>query len=300
MQKDISVIVPMYNRGDTVLRALHSLLRQETNLDFEIVVVDDGSTDDSLPIVRALQWPKLKIICQSNQGASAARLAGVLAADGRRVCFLDSDDVAEPCYLELLWNALENNKSVGLAFAKVSHLDSTEEVHYSSLSLNEDSVVSDSTLNLIKAGCFTASMNLMVERNIALDAMQGREHVLASNDYDFCLRVSLHTEFVFVDEVTIKIDRRPDGISHMIGHKQVAYSSIVVDEIASSSGRKDNEFTDSVRKRIESTLPSAIALTLKKRDIKLLLRLVPLVLRYRSMRLIKHTYWSLNHHFSVK
>ena len=93
-----SVVIPVYNREQSVGEAIHSILSQRFR-SFEIIVVDDGSTDGTLNALR--QFGRLKVIQQSNAGPGAARNAGVAAAAGRYVAFLDSDDIWFPWSLEI-------------------------------------------------------------------------------------------------------------------------------------------------------------------------------------------------------
>src|SRR3954467_2657063 len=93
-----SVVVPTYERAETLGRAIASILRQDA--DFELIVVDDGSTDDTARIVRQFDDERISYQHQTNAGVSAARNAGAAAARGEWLVFLDADD-------ELLPDALE-------------------------------------------------------------------------------------------------------------------------------------------------------------------------------------------------
>ncbi len=92
-----SVIIPTYNRADFVTHAIESVLRQ-TFQDFEIIVIDDGSSDHTQSVLRYF-GDRIRLISQSNQGVSSARNAGVAVALGRWLAFLDSDDEWHPTYL---------------------------------------------------------------------------------------------------------------------------------------------------------------------------------------------------------
>lgn len=96
-----SVVVPLYNKGDQVVRAVQSILEQ-TYPAQEILVIDDGSTDLGPDLVSAMNEPKIQVISQSNQGESAARNTGVSIATSKYVAFLDADDWWEPNHLESL------------------------------------------------------------------------------------------------------------------------------------------------------------------------------------------------------
>lgn len=95
----VSVIIPLYNKAPYVRRALDSVAAQ-TFADFEVIVVDDGSTDDGPAIARDYGDPRFRLIQQTNAGPGAARNAGVALAKGELIAFLDADDEWLPEYLE--------------------------------------------------------------------------------------------------------------------------------------------------------------------------------------------------------
>ena len=82
-----SVIVPTYNRADTIRRAIESVQTQ-TFADWELIVVDDGSTDDTVSIIAGME-PRMTVISQQNRGFAAARNAGIRASTGHFLAFLD-------------------------------------------------------------------------------------------------------------------------------------------------------------------------------------------------------------------
>lgn len=91
----ISVIIPLYNKEATITKTLSSIISQEYD-DYEIVIVDDGSTDNGVDIVKSLQSDKISIYSQPNKGPSAARNLGVCKAKGEWIVFMDADDWFEP------------------------------------------------------------------------------------------------------------------------------------------------------------------------------------------------------------
>lgn len=88
----ISVVIPVYNRERYVAEAVHSVLDQTRQAD-ELILVDDGSTDASVEVVRRMGSPIVRIVRQANAGIGAARNRGVAEASGDLIAFLDSDDV---------------------------------------------------------------------------------------------------------------------------------------------------------------------------------------------------------------
>ena len=101
----ISIIVPVYNAESTLIRCLNSLLKQSFE-DFELLVVNDGSTDNSLKILRDYERidDRIVIINKLNGGVSSARNAGLEVVKGEWVAFCDSDDYVEPEFTTNLHN----------------------------------------------------------------------------------------------------------------------------------------------------------------------------------------------------
>lgn len=110
-----SVIVPLYNKAGYVQRTLESVAAQ-TYRDFECIVVNDGSTDNSMEVVRGLKIEdrRLKILTQGNSGVAVTRNNGVAVSNGEYVCFLDADDWWEPNFLEELDRLIREYPDAGL------------------------------------------------------------------------------------------------------------------------------------------------------------------------------------------
>ena len=97
----ISIIIPLYNKEFCVLETIRSITSQDYD-DYEIVVVDDGSTDNSVALIEELNHPRIKIFKKANGGVASARNHGVRNAVGKWGLFLDADDTLEPGALRLL------------------------------------------------------------------------------------------------------------------------------------------------------------------------------------------------------
>lgn len=103
-----SVVIPLYNKERSVKNTIESVLTQ-TNQNFEIIVVNDGSTDKSVIEVLKIKSSKIKLITQKNQGVSAARNRGVLESKFDMIAFLDADDIWFPSHLEILSKVINKN-----------------------------------------------------------------------------------------------------------------------------------------------------------------------------------------------
>ncbi len=100
-----SIIIPLYNKEHTITNSIGSVLDQSFQ-DYEIIIVDDGSTDSSAEIVRAFADPRIKLFSQQNAGPSAARNHGIREATGEWAVFLDADDQMTKSALESFHNAI--------------------------------------------------------------------------------------------------------------------------------------------------------------------------------------------------
>ncbi|MCJ2188379.1 glycosyltransferase family 2 protein [Novosphingobium beihaiensis] len=114
----VAVIIPAFNAGATIARTLRSVLAQSLVPD-EVVIVDDGSTDDTLIRIQAFapHFPQLTVTSQANAGPASARNCAIRLTDSAFVAPIDADDVWHPDYLQACVSALRTNPHVGLAYA---------------------------------------------------------------------------------------------------------------------------------------------------------------------------------------
>jgi len=115
--------MPAFNAARTIGSSIRSVLNQ-TEQDFEVVVVDDGSTDDTPERAQSFASdPRVRVIAQRNRGPSAARNAGLASARGLYVSMLDADDLWLPEYLEVMGGALDANPDAAFAYTDAWVLD---------------------------------------------------------------------------------------------------------------------------------------------------------------------------------
>jgi len=120
----VSVVIPTFNRAEVVGRAIGSVLAQ-TYRDYEVIVVDDGSSDSTPSLVAALAQgrPFIRYLPQPHCGRSAARNHGMAVAQGEYVAFLDSDDVFLPDKLRVQVEALDQNRAYGMVYSMYLAVD---------------------------------------------------------------------------------------------------------------------------------------------------------------------------------
>jgi len=117
----VSVVIPLYNARDVIRETVRSVLDQ-TWQDFELLVVDDGSTDGSGDLIKNLDR-RLRNVRQENAGVAAARNCGIAEAQGEAIALLDHDDLWHPAKLERQVRVLEARPEVGMVITDVAHID---------------------------------------------------------------------------------------------------------------------------------------------------------------------------------
>lgn len=180
----VSVIVPCYNQGRFLGEAVASAQLQSL-YPHEIVVVDDGSSDDSARIAK--QYSGIKLIRQQNLGLSAARNAGLRASTGDYVVFLDADDRLMPNALEIGVNCLDGNVECAFVYGKYANvtMDGTPLP-----STPRQRVLEDNFLDLLRGNYIGMHATVMYRRAV-LDLVHGFDTSLpACEDYDLFLRIA--------------------------------------------------------------------------------------------------------------
>ena len=198
--KPIAVVIPTYNYGRFIGEALRSVLAQ-TLVPDEIVVVDDGSTDDTEAVVRGF-GDRVKYIRQENGGVSSARNRGVAETSCELIAFVDADDIVQSEFLEALFTEFSARDGVGLTHCGTRLFDSeTGETLSFDLDGGADGVADN--LLLWEGPGFPAPGLVMVSR-AAFDAVGGfdtRQKV--GEDWDFCYRIARQYKVGFVAEPLI-------------------------------------------------------------------------------------------------
>lgn len=204
----VSVIIPTYNRVDYLHEAVESVLAQ-TFRNFELIVVDDGSTDDTQKV--AASWKgKLRYLRQKNSGPSAARNNGIRNSVGRFIAFLDSDDTWTPEMLEKQVLMFKKNPAAGLIATGYTLMNTerqlTKQIIMSSKDL-ADAARGNHYMN------FFATSSVMVKKHCFQATGLFNEKLRFAEDWDMWLRILQHYDFAYLPQALMNYRVHPDKIS---------------------------------------------------------------------------------------
>lgn len=183
----VSVIMPVYNRSDFVSKAIESVLKQ-TYSNFELIIVDDGSKDDTLNIVQkyAQQDKRIKVFSLlENKGISYARNFAIAKAKGKYLATMDSDDQAYPDWLKISVNYMEKNPNVTIGFIPMDYYDDdgTGVINKKKYLFTVRQLVFSSIANI----GFVYRMDFIKKNNIKYN-----ETFISAEDYDFIAQIIMN------------------------------------------------------------------------------------------------------------
>jgi glycosyltransferase involved in cell wall biosynthesis len=180
-----SIITPVFNAGPYLVRAVQSALRQSYS-DFELILIDDGSTDNAIDEVAKLADPRMRILRQANQGAPSACNAGLEAARGTYLAFLDHDDLWAPAKLSRHLDSFGAHPDVDLTFTWTSYIGEGDQDLGLPLRRWRGRITFEQLLldNVIGASSSVAVRRSIIEKTGGFDT-----HLPLTYDLDFYLRV---------------------------------------------------------------------------------------------------------------
>ena len=204
----ISVIIPAYNRAGEITHAVDSVLAQ-TRPPLEIIVVDDGSTDET-PEVLQRYGERIRVVRQQNQGVAAARNAGIAIARGDLLAFIDSDDVWTPRKLELQAARFEADPELGLVHGGAAFTGSVTKLD------GMEGWLATDMLRLDRDVILAHGSGIMVPRIVAREIGGYDARMRVSEDWDFCYRIAARYRVGFVREVLVICARHAAGLHRNI------------------------------------------------------------------------------------
>ena len=189
----VSVVIPTYNRGQLIADAINSVLAQ-TYKNIEIIVVDDGSTDETRELIVS-NYPMVKYIYQENQGVSAARNTGIQNASGDFIAFLDSDDIWLPQKLEIQMEVFRKDPAVIMVAGRRVKIKLNDPLPIAPIS-NKTNTVSFSQLLM---GKHIPTPSVVIRRQILKRIGGVKTNLSTGEDWDLWLRLTGSGKIVEVD-----------------------------------------------------------------------------------------------------
>jgi glycosyltransferase involved in cell wall biosynthesis len=226
----VSVVIPAYNSGRFLGEAIQSVLDQ-TFGDFELIVVDDGSTDNTRDVVRSFTDPRIEYIYQKNRGSSAAYNRGIHASGGEYIAFLDSDDIWFPQNLELKVKMLDSNPGIALVCSDTYLFDDqTGNIlgrywhdHAQFKSWFDPRKAAQNPLRyMLSRGTFIIETITMVRREVFNEVGDYDESLRSHEDWDVWCRVTQRFAIETID-MPLSMNRRHD--TNLSGNSEQMYES---------------------------------------------------------------------------
>lgn len=197
-----SVIIPLYNKEKHIVRSIDSVLKQ-TYTNFELIIVDDGSTDNSVNEVMKIPDSRIKLIRQQNRGVSSARNEGIKFASHEYIGFLDADDTWKPFFLESIKNIIQMYPSAGAYGTSYEFVNingnTTPRKKIKEIKKGDSGIV-----NYFKESLETPvlSASSVVIPKYVIDKIGGFPiNITRGEDLDMWIRIALNFEIVIYNEI---------------------------------------------------------------------------------------------------
>lgn len=219
----VSVVIPCFNSLDYLPETVASVLAQD-HRDLEVVLVDDGGTDDLAGWVRDRAEPRVRLIRQDNAGPSAARNTGIAASDGELVAFLDSDDTWEPDYLSRMVGCFDD-PAVGLAYSGWDVVDAEGRPNGRATVSEWSGDVWDRFVTRNPVACSGAVVRRTVFDDVGVFAVNRDRFPIDVEDWEMWVRIAASHRVAVVAEVLVHHRRHgansssdPESLHEAYGH----------------------------------------------------------------------------------
>ncbi|MDD3416498.1 MAG: glycosyltransferase family 2 protein [Lachnospiraceae bacterium] len=215
MSELVSIITPSFNTGKFIGETIGSVLNQSYK-NWEMIIVDDCSTDDSIEVVRSFRDERIKLIAnQTNSGAALSRNLAIKEAKGKWIAFLDSDDLWDPNKLEKQVNFMKKNNYY---FSYTNYIEIDENTRPNGKSITGPKVITARTLNnFCYQGCLTVMYN---RENIGLIQIKD---LPKNNDYALWLKVIEKADCYLLPESLASYRKRQGSISNHSYYKLIKH-----------------------------------------------------------------------------
>lgn len=224
-----SVVIPLYNKAAYILMTVQSVLQQQYE-DFELIVVDDGSTDQGVEQLSKIKDPRMTIIQQKNQGVSVARNRGIFAARAEFVAFLDADDMWCPDYLMQIDRLTQKYTQADIFVTAYNVQMSSDVIHYSNAEDAETCGIHNYWLSLKNGYDFVWTSATVIRRKAILDAGGFKPGERIGQDLDLWARVAQNNPLVaYTDKRCVNYNRNAENNART--RVKVAYAQAFIHDL---------------------------------------------------------------------
>lgn len=233
---EVSVIIPNYNQGHYVSDAIQSVLDQ-TFRSFEIIVVDDGSTDNSQEVI-ARFGDQVRYIWQENRGLSGARNTGIRAAKGQWIGLLDADDLWLPTFLETMMEISKRHAEAVVFYANASYIN--EEGIELRQNTGAKFPPEDAFYETLLRANFLIPSTILIHKPTIMEAGLFDENYRACEDWDLWLRLAPHHRFIGTFTLLVCYRLHASSLSADPTRMQKAVQSVVEKHFGADDGKPQN------------------------------------------------------------
>jgi len=253
----ISVIIPTFNRASFLEGAINSILNQ-TYQKFEIIIVDDGSTDNTKDILK--KFPKIRYFYQKNSGVSVARNLGIKKSKYDYIAFLDSDDEWREEKLKLQVQFLKDNPKISIIHTNETWLRNGKEIKKKRYQSKPFGFCFLENLDFCKIGTST----VLIKKSLLKEVGYFDENLKICEDYDLWLRISKIYEIGYINLELIK---------KIAGHNgQLSFSEFGIDryKIDALAKHLNSKYSNEVKKTMQQKLNILLKGAKKYNNLKIL------------------------------
>lgn len=197
----ISIVIPLYNKEDFITETVQSVLNQ-TFTDYELLIVNDGSSDASMEAVNNFTDDRIRMISIENSGVSIARNTGIENAKYNWIAFLDADDWWAPTFLEEMYKAIGRNPEFNVFASGRSHVFKNRVNRYNNLLIPEDGKTESLNYFQVLGKYLPAinSSNAIIRKSVIIEAGNFKPFQKKHEDHDLWMRICIDEEIIFVNK----------------------------------------------------------------------------------------------------
>ncbi|MCS2614828.1 MULTISPECIES: glycosyltransferase family 2 protein [Bacteroides] len=194
-----SIILPLYNKERSIESTILSILNQ-TLIDFELIVIDDGSKDQSIHLVRNIKDKRLSIYCKENGGVSSARNFGIGKAKFEYICFIDGDDIWEPTYLQKMSELISLYPKAGI-YGSAWAYRYRDKIVTPNFYIKDRSVEIENYFSHAYKHTLFSSSSVIIRKYVFDKVGLFDERIKMGEDLDMWIRINIQFKAAFLNEV---------------------------------------------------------------------------------------------------